>query len=203
MTINNVFDEAQVCNKCFDNGKIYVPYPDPKNAREIAKIMFINERPGRRGTGESGYVSFDNNDPSANFFRECFQQLHIDRQQIFITNACLCHPEYDAYIDTKPTPEEVKNCRYWLNRELAIVQPKLIITIGKVALDSLRWLHSSSYQLRRYRLKIDIGTVIKDTKPWIYPLYHTSQRGRLSRCAEDQRKDWMKIPVILKMLEAE
>jgi uracil-DNA glycosylase family 4 len=200
VSINKVFDEAQYCDKCFGNNKISVPYPDPKNALGVAKILYINERPGRRGTGESGYISFDNNDPSANFFKECFLQLQIDRKDIFITNACLCHPEYNGYVDTKPTTTELRNCHFWLKQQIAIVRPKLIVTIGNVALNSLKWFFSYSNQIREYELKSHIGSVIKDTEPWVYPLYHTSQRGRLSRNAHDQKKDWLKIVQILREL---
>jgi len=74
--INQIFEEAKNCDLCFGKNPIYVPKPDPKNGFQDVKIMFINERPGRIGTGKSGYISFDNDDPTANFFRECFYSLH-------------------------------------------------------------------------------------------------------------------------------
>jgi uracil-DNA glycosylase len=80
--IQKVFDEAQNCHKCYGDNLIFVPYPDPYNAQESAQIMVVNERPGRIGTGDSGYVSFDNKDPSAEFFRACFNQLNLDRKHI-------------------------------------------------------------------------------------------------------------------------
>jgi uracil-DNA glycosylase family 4 len=201
MNVKRIFDEAQHCTRCYGDTPIYVPYPDPKNAANAARIMFLNERPGRIGTGESGYVSFDNDDPSANFFKECFYQLGIDRKEIFISNACICHPLYPDYRDASPRKRELRNCHYWLKKELDIVQPKLLVTIGSKALDSLKLFFSSSRKVREFQLKYDIGEVIKDTEPWIYPLYHTSRRGRTHRRAEQQRMDWMLIPQILTQLE--
>lgn len=195
--IQKMFDEAQDCHKCYGKNPIYVPYPDPNNAQESAQIMFVNERPGRIGPGGSGYVSFDNNDPSAEFFKECFNQLNLDRKQIFITNACLCHPVFPEYKDKAPTKREIVNCHEWLARQLSIMQPKLIVTIGSIALKSLTLFFPSSERLKHYQLKKDIGKVIRDTMPWVYPLYHTSWRGRTHRNAEKQKLDWLKIPSIL------
>ncbi|MBN1181813.1 MAG: hypothetical protein JXB49_05960 [Bacteroidales bacterium] len=198
--IQKLFDKAQDCHKCFGENPIYVPYPDPNNAQETAQIMFVNERPGRIGTGGSGHVSFNNNDPSAEFFKECFTQLNLDRKQIFITNACLCHPVFPEYKDKAPTKREIDNCHEWLGRQLSIIQPKLIVTLGSIALKSLALFFSSSEQLKHYQLKKDIGKVISDTTPWVYPLYHTSRRGRINRNAEKQKLDWLKIPSILEKI---
>jgi DNA polymerase len=198
--IQKLFDKAQDCHKCYGENPIYVPYPDPNNAQETAQIMFVNERPGRIGTGGSGYVSFDNSDPSAEFFKECFNQLNLDRKQVFITNACLCHPVFPEYNDKAPTKKEIVNCHEWLDRQLSIMQPKLIVTVGSIAFKSLTLLFSSSEQLKHYQLKKDIGKVISDTTPWVYPLYHTSWRGRIHRNAEKQKLDWLKIPSILEKI---
>lgn len=181
---------------------IYVPHPDPKNGSTNVKIMFINERPGRIGTGESGYVSFDNDDPSANHFRECFEQLSISRKEIFITNACICHPKSEGYTDTVPSTREIKNCHFWLEKQIKAANPKLIATIGNIPLKSLRLFFKNSQQLKDFTLKNDVGEVITDTKPWVYPLYHTSLRARLTRNTEQQKKDWLKIVDILKEIES-
>ena len=60
MNIDDCFEKAQSCELCYGGKPICVPLPDPKNGKENVDIMFINERPGRVGTGYSGYVSFDN-----------------------------------------------------------------------------------------------------------------------------------------------
>ena len=199
--IQYLFDEAKGCQKCYRDNLIYVPYPDPKNAQETAEIMFVNERPGRIGTGASGYVSFNNNDPSAMFCKVCFNQLNLDRNLIFITNACLCHPDFPGYTDKAPTKKEIVNCHEWLYKQISIMQPELIVTIGGTALKSMRLFFASSEQLKTFQLKKDIGKVVRDTTPWVYPLYHTSRRGRTHRDAEKQKDDWLKIPSILEEIK--
>ncbi|MBU4070539.1 MAG: hypothetical protein KJ646_06170 [Nanoarchaeota archaeon] len=200
--IKGIFKEARNCKRCYGDVPIHVPRPDPKNGFENVKIIFINERPGRIGTGESGYISFENNDPSAHHFHECFESLKISRTEIFISNACICHPTYEGYIDRAPSQKEIKNCHFWLERQLKAVNPKLIVTLGNIPLKSLKLFFKNSKQLKNFTLKNNVGVAITDTKPWIYPLYHTSLRARLTRNTEQQKKDWLKIVGILKEIES-
>lgn len=109
MDIDTLFIEAHKCKLCYGDAPIHVPFPDPKNGKKTVLIMFIKERPGRIGTGKSGFVSFDNNDPSAHHFKDCFFHLKISREKVFITNACICHPETNDYKDTPPKVKEIKN----------------------------------------------------------------------------------------------
>jgi uracil-DNA glycosylase family 4 len=203
MDLNQLFEESRSCQRCFKGKEIYVPQPDPKNSIEKAEILFINERPGRIGTGQSGYISFDNDDPSANFFKECFEHIGLNRENIAITNACLCHPVFEGYTDTAPKIREIKNCHYWLQKQVEITQPKLIVTLGRVAYESIlryfnKWpVRNSSSFLG------SVGEVIKDTNTWVYPLAHTSRLGRVNRKAEVQIADWERIPKILMELQNE
>lgn len=199
MKVDKIFQKAQKCKLCYGNVPIYVPLPDPNNGKTNVKIMFVNERPGRIGTGKSGFVSFDNKDPSASHFRDCFLQLGLSRKEIFITNVCLCHPKFAGYIDKTPSIREIKNCHFWLKKQIEAVKPKLLVTIGSIPLKSLRLLFSKSDQLKRFKLKYNIGESIKETKPWIYPLYHTSLKARLTRNTKKQRRDWLKIKEALKL----
>lgn len=55
--------------------------------------------------------------------------------------------------------------------------------------------------LRRFKLKTDVGRLVNDDMPYVYPLYHTSMRARLNRHTDLQRRDWARIPSILKEAE--
>ncbi|MBT4129685.1 MAG: hypothetical protein HOE44_03075 [Candidatus Marinimicrobia bacterium] len=202
MGLKEVFCEAKACDKCYPGKDIYVPLPDSKNSDDKADIIFINERPGRIGTGESGYVSFDNNDPSAIFFKECFEHAGLDRSNVFITNACLCHPNFEGYTDTAPKVSEMKNCHYWLEKQLEIAQPKLIVTVGRVALEStLRYFGCWSTRSKNKFLDV-VGKSITATSSVVYPLSHTSRLGRVNRSSELQKKDWARISGILNEIES-
>ncbi|MEA1963776.1 MAG: uracil-DNA glycosylase family protein [Candidatus Aerophobetes bacterium] len=196
-----IFKEAKVCKKCYGKTHLCVPLPDEKNGGIGAKILFINERPGRRGAGKSGRISFDNEDPTARFFKELFLSISISRKDIFITNAVLCYPLFEWWVDTPPQRKQIKNCFPFLKRQIRIIHPKLIVTLGVTALQAVKYLFPNSTQLKNFKLKNDIGGVITDVTPFVYLLYHTSSRARVTRPKQKQKEDWQKIPVILEDIE--
>lgn len=200
MKIDDLFDEIEKeIRSNHPNLNIYVPRPDPKNGKEKIDILFVNERPGRIGTTKSGYVSFDNDDPTAKQFKELFKLLKISREKIFITNACLWIPHDSDYRDTPPSISELKEGDVWFKEQLTLLEPKLIIAVGKSALRALKVIFPDSKQLKKYTLKKDIGELIRDTNPLIYPVYHTAARVRNSglRTKLQQQDDWLKINEIL------
>ena len=197
--ITAIFKEARACKKCYGSTPLCVPLPDEKNGSIGAKILFINERPGRKGTGKSGRVSFDNEDPTANFFKELFLSISTSRRDIFITNAVLCYPLIEWWTDTPPQRKQIKNCLFFLERQIKIVNPKLVVPLGVTALQAIKFLFPDSMQLKNFKLKNNIGEVITDVTPFIYPLYHTSSKAKATRPAQKQKEDWKKIPLILKI----
>lgn len=193
-----IFKEAKICKKCYGTTPLCVPLPDEKNGGIGASILFINERPGKKGTGKSGRISFDNEDPTAKFFRELFLSTGISRKDIFITNAVLCYPSIKWWTDTPPQGKQIKNCLFFLERQIKIIKPKLIVTLGVTALQAVKYRFSDSRQLKIFKLRNNIGDVITDVIPLVYPLYHTSSKARATRPEQKQRGDWQKIPVILR-----
>ncbi len=174
------------CEKCNNGERVLIPKPDEKNGFVGAKIMFINERPGRVGPGETGFVSFDNSDPSARRFKELFSLINIPRKDIFITNTCLWYPDDPNYTDTPPN---IVSSVPILQDQIQTIKPLLIVAVGGTALKALKMIFKESKQLRNHRLS-DVGKVINDTNPIIYPVYHTSNRAGITRSFEEQKKDW-------------
>ncbi|HEC64600.1 MAG TPA: hypothetical protein ENI23_04850 [bacterium] len=193
-----IFREARICKKCYGTTPLCVPLPDEKNGGIGASILFIYERPGRKGAGKSGQISFDNKDPTARFFKELFLSIGMSRKDIFITNAVLCYPLMKGITDTSPEGKQIKNCLFFLKRQMKIINPKLIVTLGVTALQAVQYLFSNSTQLKNFKLKNDIRKVITDITPFVYPLYHTSLKARATRPEQEQRGDWQEIPVILR-----
>jgi uracil-DNA glycosylase family 4 len=195
-----IFSEAKSCTRCYGDTPLHVPLPDERNGGIGATVLFLVERPGRVGTGKSGRVSFENKDPTAEFFRELFFSIGVDRRNIFITNVVLCHPITPEYKDAPVSTKELRNCLYFLEKQIKTIDPVLIVTLGTKALQAMKYLYSHRATLRGFHLKENIGDVITGELPFIYPLYHTSLRARLTRPANKQRQDWSKIPEILKRL---
>ncbi len=101
-----------------------IPKPDTENGFEGVKIIFINERPGRVGPAKSGRISFENEDPTARWFRELFALTGIDRKDIFITNACLYYPADVNYKDRSPGTRELKCCAPILKDQVERIKPQ-------------------------------------------------------------------------------
>lgn len=198
MNIEDFYEQYRAeCEACNGGKPVYIPQPDPENGFQGAAVMFINERPGRIGPGKSNKISFENDDPTANWFRELFATTGLNRRDIFITNACLYYPQDPAYRDAPLSATEKARCATTLEHQIGFIQPRLIVPLGNTALATLRHVFPKSQQLRQFALKRDIGTVITDTPIPIYPLYHTSRRAQVTRNRAMQRQDWSKIPGLI------
>ncbi len=68
------------------------------------------------------------------FIDDSLRRVGISKDQIFITNVVHCHPPKNR----KSLPEWINNCTPYLHRELDIVQPRLVVGLGKDAEAALR-----------------------------------------------------------------
>src|SRR3972149_4536713 len=91
-----------------------------------AEIMFIGEGPGyyedQQGRPFGG--------AAGQFLEELLASVGLRRTDVFIANVIKCRPPGNR----DPLPEEIGACSGWLSRQLAIVQPKLIVTLGRYSL---------------------------------------------------------------------
>ena len=198
-----IFRRARKCTKCYGSIPLHVPLPDESNGAMGVEVMFVLERPGRVGPGKTDRISFDNCDPSAKAFKRLVESTGIPRERIFITNAVLCYPRTDDYRDRPPSAAQRQNCFPFLQEQIKLLQPRLIVPCGNAARMALCLLHPESAALRRFSLKRDIGSVIGDTVPWVYPVYHTSRRVQIRwRPVAAQLHDWARIPELLFGLES-
>lgn len=119
------------CDECPLNGNVVVPPNGPTNA----KIVLIGEGPGRievetgrAFTGKSGQL-----------LDEMLKDASVDRRHLFITNSSLCKPEKIGSTDDELAlkKKSVECCKPRLEGELASINPKVIITMGELALWSL------------------------------------------------------------------
>jgi len=101
----------------------------PGEGQLAAKIMFIGEAPGssedekgRPFVGAAGRI-LDN----------LLKKVGIERSQVFITNIVKCRPPNNRV----PEAEEVAACKPYLDRQIALIKPKVICILGKTAYSSL------------------------------------------------------------------
>jgi uracil-DNA glycosylase family 4 len=147
-------------------------------------VMFIAEAPGRNGADRTR-IPF-HGDLSGNNFETLLQSIDLTRHDIFITNSVLCSPRKPSGANDRPNRQEIRNCSGFLRRQIELIDPPVIATLGAVALDALRSIESHEYQLRDVAAKI-----LTWNGRLLVPLYHPSPQVIITvRTLEQQKRDF-------------
>jgi DNA polymerase len=103
---------------------------------ENASVVFVGEQPGdQEDIAGKPFVG-----PAGKLFDDILDDAGIDRLKIYVTNAVKhfkFEPRGKRRIHSKPNAGEVQTCRWWLDRELAIIKPYLAVALGATASQSL------------------------------------------------------------------
>jgi uracil-DNA glycosylase family protein len=97
-----------------------------------ARLMFIGEAPGEQEDKQG--VPFVG--PAGRLFDEALQQAGIDRSQVYITNVVKHRPwvlRNGRKKNRPPKQSEINACRPWLQQQLAIIKPQIIVCVGAQA----------------------------------------------------------------------
>lgn len=101
----------------------------PGEGSHLAKIMFIGEAPGRN-EDEQGRPFVG---AAGKLLTEALNEVGLQREDVFITNVVKCRPPDNRV----PAPEERNACRPYLDRQIALINPKIICVLGRTAYESL------------------------------------------------------------------
>jgi len=100
------------------------------------KVMFVGEQPGdREDLVGRPFVS-----PAGRLLDEVLEETGIDRREVYVTNAVKhfsWEPRGKRRIHKKPRYSEIKACRPWLDAEIAVVKPVVIVCLGATAAQAL------------------------------------------------------------------
>jgi uracil-DNA glycosylase family 4 len=156
----------------------------PGEGAEAADIMFIGEAPGWHEDQQGRpFVG-----PAGKFLDELLASIGLKRSQVFIANVIKCRPQGNR----DPLPMEIQNCRVWLERQIEIISPKMIVTLGRYSMAMFFPGKSIS--------KIH-GTAQKRDEVLYYAMYHPAaalHQGSLRQAIEE---DMLKIPTLLNQSE--
>src|SRR5215203_3865017 len=127
--------EAAACRRCEAMcGRSAVL--SERNGRVGARVLFVGEAPGRQG-GDRTRVPFSGDQSGRNFSRY-LASIGLAREETFITNSALCNPRSATGANRKPTRAELSNCSDFLRRQVEVLDPRVVVTLGAVALEALR-----------------------------------------------------------------
>ncbi len=152
----------------------------PGEGPEDAELLFIGEAPGwhedqqgRPFVGAAGA-----------FLEQLLVSIGLSREQVYIANVIKCRPPENR----DPLPAEIQACRKWLEHQIEIIHPRMVITLGR-------------YSLARYFPNESIskihGKARKEGDIIYYPMYHPAaalHQGSLRQIIE---ADMLRIPEIL------
>ncbi|HEX8707028.1 MAG TPA: uracil-DNA glycosylase [Pyrinomonadaceae bacterium] len=157
------------------------------NGSAGARVMFIAEAPGRQG-GDRTRIPFSG-DQSGRNFQRFIASIRLARERIFITNAVLCNPRKSSGANRKPTTAEIVNCSGFLGRQLALIDPRVVVTLGSVSLAALKRI-----EYHELSLKDSAGQVHEWNGRLLVPVYHPSPQVLASHRREDaQLRDYQAI----------
>lgn len=122
--LNTIASEVRVCKNCVlhHSRKNSVPGEGPANAR----IMFIGEGPGMN-ENEQGRPFVG---AAGKLLEDLLGKAGLDRKEVFICNVVKCRPPGNR----DPLPEEILACGKYLDRQIAAIDPEVIVTLGRFSM---------------------------------------------------------------------
>lgn len=146
------------CDDCTLAGRRVVHGDGKIEWAKSTRIMFIGEAPGRNEE-KNGYPFCG---AAGKHFNSILKQLGLTREKIWTTNTVKCRPDNND----KPDEAMVKCCRVILKGEIETLKPRLIVPLGRLALNNFLDGTMYAYHGKAFFKKTSYGHVI------IFPLYH-------------------------------
>ena len=180
-TLEDLAELVRNCTDCPLHGSRTnaVPGEGPANA----EILFIGEGPGfhedRQGRPFVG--------PAGNFLEELLQSIGMSRDQVYIANMVKCRPPNNR----DPVPSEISACSKYLDRQIELIDPLLIVTLGRFSMS--RFLPGQSISRVRGRLRPVGGR-------HIFPIMHPAAGLRRQEMRDAIEQDFAKVPGLLDVL---
>lgn len=155
--------------------------------------MFIGEAPGRKGADRTR-IPFSGDQSGANLDR-FLSSINLGREEIFITSAALCNPRTESGANRKPTQKELANCSDFLRRTIELINPRVIVTLGSVALEALKRI-----QYHELNLKESAAEIHSWQDRVLVPIYHPSPQVLAShRREQEQLRDYQVVANAIRM----
>jgi uracil-DNA glycosylase len=166
---------ASVCTKCrLSRGRTQVVYGV---GNPNADLMFIGEAPGRdedlQGkpfVGRAGQLLTD-----------IIKAMKLTRDDVYIANVIKCRPPENR----NPEPDELEACRPFIRRQIELIKPRVIVTLGKFALQSLTG--------RLYAITAARGHWLEYDGIKVMPTYHPAYLLRTPAAKKDVWQDMKKV----------
>lgn len=153
-----------------------------------AEIVFIGEAPGKNEDKEGRpFVG-----AAGKFLNEMLGEINLKRENIYITNIVKYRPPNNR----DPNPEEKTACRKWLEEELITISPKVIIFLGRHAMNNF----FPELKTSDAHGKLIVKKFASISTKYFFPLYHPAAALYDGSMREILKTDFKKIPNVLKKI---
>ena len=176
--LSELYQQIALCQKC-EIAKFRTKVV-PGEGAENADIMFIGEAPGWHEDQQGRpFVG-----PAGQFLDTLLASINLNRQEVYIANVIKCRPTNNR----DPLPTEMQNCRPWLDSQIEIIKPRIIVTLGRYSM--------AMYFPGKSISKIH-GTAQKHDDIIYYAMYHPAAALHQQSLRKAIEADMLKIPKIL------
>ncbi|HVF77568.1 MAG TPA: uracil-DNA glycosylase [Solirubrobacteraceae bacterium] len=150
-----------------------------------ADLMFVGEAPGAK-EDEQG-IPFVG--AAGKLLSELLAEVGLSREEVFIANVLKCRPPGNR----DPLPAEIENCSDYLRRQVELIQPRVICTLGNFSTKLLRGDPTGISRLHGQAEIITIG----NRAVRLYPLYHPAAALYTRSLLDTLRADVGRLPALL------
>lgn len=176
--LRELAEQVAVCTKCeLAKGRTHAV---PGEGNPNADIVFIGEGPGFYEDQQARpFVG-----PAGKFLDELLASIGLKREDVYIGNVIKCRPSNNR----DPLPGEIAACKPWLDRQIEIIKPKVIVTLGR-------------FSMNRYFPGQSIGRIHGQPKTvgdvTVVPMYHPAAALHQASLRRTIEQDFQKLPAIL------
>lgn len=176
--LKEIAESIKSCKKC----RLYSTATNavPGEGNINSKVIFIGEAPGhnedisgRPFVGRAGKL-----------LDISLKGIGYKREDIWIGNIIKHRPPDNR----EPLPDEISACSPFLDLQIKMINPVLIVTLGR---------YSMNYFYPEGKISLDKGRLVKIRNFYIYPVYHPAAALRSTKMLQDFNQDFQKIPEML------
>jgi DNA polymerase len=179
-----VYEHASACTRCpqLASTRTTVVFG---SGNADADLMFVGEAPGanedKQGlpfVGQAGRL-----------LEQLLGEIGLTRQDAFVANVLKCRPPGNR----DPLPQEIESCQEYLYRQLELIQPRVVCTLGNF---STKLLRADPLGITRLHGKAEVRTIGPRTVR-LYPLFHPAAALYTPSMLATLREDFSRIPELL------
>ena len=186
--LGKIAEEIRQCRRCPLGEKATQAVPGEGNSG--AQVMFIGEAPGfwedQKGIPFCG--------AAGKLLDKLLAQADLKREEVFIANILKHRPPQNR----DPKPEEIEACQFFLDRQIEVIKPQVVVSLGRFSLNKFAAGASISQIHGRPRL-INFG----GEELVLVPMYHPAAALRNGKIMKEEEEDFRRLGEFLKKMKGE